>query len=115
MTATDGRQAFDAVCDGQLLLHPEDTAGRMFGCPGLRFGGGPFYTFAKTDKQTGATHVAVKLPAPRVSGLVDDGTGSPCAPHPDRPMREWVFLTDLDEQTLTDYVAKARAFVAGLA
>lgn len=113
MTAT-GREAFDAVCDGQLIRHPEDVAGTMFGCPGLRYGGGPFYTFAKTDRETGRVSVAVKLPAGRVQEILAAGAGVPCAPHPDRPMREWVFLTDADEESLGACVEEARAFLATL-
>lgn len=111
----EAREAFDAVCDGQLLLHPEDVAGRMFGCPGLRLAGGPFYTFAKADKETGVVHVAVKLPSDRVTEIIASGAGVPCAPHPDRPMREWVFLVDADEDTLTEHVRESRAFLESLA
>ena len=78
----------------------------MLQSPGLKTAGA-FYAFVT------AADVVVKLPAQRVSALVDSGRGAPCSPRPGRPMREWVRLADLDEPTCLAYVLEARAFVSG--
>ena len=55
----------------------------------------------------------LKLPAARVTDLIDSGRGLPCAPRPGRPMREWVEIPSPDEESCLAYVLEARTFVAG--
>ena len=80
----------------------------MLHAPGLRTAG-KSYAFATADD------LVVKLPAPRVAQLVGSGRGQPCAPRPDRPMREWVCIPAPDEESCLSYVLEARTFVAALA
>lgn len=47
--------------------------------------------------------------------IIASGDGEPCAPDPDRPMREWVFLVDPDEDALTAQIEQSRAFLESLA
>ncbi len=89
-----------------LAEHPEDESGRMLSSPGLRTGG-HYYAFCPADG------VVLKLPAARVAELVASAEGAPCSPRPGRPMREWVRVDPVDEQTLTAYLREARSFVAG--
>jgi hypothetical protein len=99
---------FAVVAERVLALHPEDQAGRMLHSPGLRTGG-KFYGFAPHDG------LIVKLPAARVTELIDRGLGEACSPRPGRPMREWVQIPAPDEQAALGYLLEARAFVAGTA
>jgi hypothetical protein len=99
-------EIFAAVGREVLAMHPEDEEGRMLHAPGLR-AGGTFYAFATAE------HLVLKLPAARVTDLIDSGRGLPCAPRPGRPMREWVEIPSPDEESCLAYVLEARAFVAG--
>ena len=55
-------------------------------------------------------HLVVKLPAVRVSELIETGAGLPFASGKGRPMKEWVSLTG-DEETCRALVVEAQAFV----
>lgn len=95
---------FTAVALRVRGMHPGDEEGRMLRSPGLKTEG-RFYAFAT------ATDLVVKLPAARVTELIDSGLGLPCSPRPGRPMREWVRLPAPDEDSCLAYVLEARAFV----
>ncbi len=97
---------FAAAVQRVLALHPEDEPGRILHAPGLRTAG-KFYGFAQ------AADLMVKLPASRVQELIASGRGLPCSPRPGRPMREWVRLEALDEESCVSYLLEARAFVLG--
>jgi hypothetical protein len=103
---TPADQVLAVVAEQVLAEYPEDEQGTMLRSTGLRTSG-KFYAFAT------ATDLVVKLPAARVTELVASGLGMPCAPRPDRPMREWVQIPTPDEDTCRAYVLQARAFVAG--
>lgn len=77
----------------------------MLRSPGLKTAG-KFYAFAT------AADLVVKLPASRVDDLVGSGRGLPCSPRPGRPMKEWVRIPALDEESCLDYLLEARAFVS---
>jgi len=64
--------------------HVELGAGRGFGGGALRAGG---KIFAMLDA---AGQFVVKLPAARVSALIDAGQGRPFEAGKGRPMREWL-------------------------
>jgi len=80
----------------------------MLQSPGLKTAG-RFYGFATIED------LVVKLPASRVAELIDSGRGLPCSPRPGRPMREWVRLPALDEESCLAYLLEARTFVATVA
>lgn len=96
---------FGAARDRVLDLHGGDEEGRMLQSPGLKTSG-KFYAFVT------ATDVIVKLPRSRVSELISTGVGAPCSPRPGRPMKEWVQLADLDENSCLAYLLEAREFVS---
>lgn len=79
----------------------------MLRAPGLKTRG-KFYAFAT------AADLVVKLPASRVSELIDSGRGLPCSPRPGAPMREWVSIPAPDEESCLAFVLEARAFVGGV-
>jgi hypothetical protein len=60
------------------------TRSTMMGFPCLRVAG---QFFAAFDRRT--QHLVVKLPAARVAGLIETGSGAPFAPS-GRRFREWV-------------------------
>jgi hypothetical protein len=78
----------------------------MLRSPGLKTAGA-FYAFAT------AADLVVKLPSPRVAGLIDSGRGSHCSPRPGRPMKEWVRIPSPDEESCLAYLLEARTFVLG--
>lgn len=52
----------------------------------------------------------VKLPAPRVTELIDSGVGEVCAPS-GRPFKEWVGVRKLDEQLWLELLRESIDFV----
>lgn len=88
----------------ELMADPAITEGTMMGLPCLRLNGA---FFASLDRTT--NDLIVKLPAARVTDLIDRGTGSTFAPN-HRPFREWVAITRLDPSTWADLLWEAKGF-----
>lgn len=91
----------------ELMADPAVTQATMMGLPCLRLNGA---FFAALDRTT--SNLIVKLPADRVADLIARGIGSTFAPN-NRPFREWVAVTRLDQSTWADVLSEAKAFVGG--
>ena len=68
--------------------------------------GGEFLAMA--DHRSG--DLIVKLPAPRVAELVEEGIGRPFSPA-GRVFKEWVSVADANERRWRELMAEARNFV----
>ena len=88
------------------LRNPAVSKGTMMGFPCLRIEGA-FY--ASADRHSG--DLIVKLPAKRVDDLIDAGIGGPFAPN-GRRFREWVVVTQRDEDCWASLLLEARQFVS---
>jgi hypothetical protein len=100
-------EMFGAVAERLCAAHPGLETARMFGSTGLRTESGKFAGFARGDE------LVVKLPAERVSELLESGEGSVFDAGRGRPMKEWVALRPGDEAAVERYLLEARGFVAG--
>jgi hypothetical protein len=100
-------EMFAAVAERLCAEHPGLETARMFGSTGLRTESGKFAGFARRDE------LVVKLPAKRVSELLESGEGSVFDAGRGRPMKEWVVLHPADGTELERYLLEARRFVAG--
>jgi hypothetical protein len=89
------------------VARPGVATGTMMGFPCLRVSGA---FFASCDHRTG--DLIVKLSRARVEQLIADGIGKPFAPA-GRVFREWVLITDRDENLWTALIDEAREFVGG--
>lgn len=78
--------------------------GRGFGSGALTVGGSIF-AMLPDDR------LVVKLPAARVTELIESGDGRPFTAGKDKPMREWVEVVGDDVTTWTVLAEEARAFV----
>ncbi len=78
--------------------------GKMFGALGLKSHGKWFAMLYKGN-------FVAKLPAARVTALVDDGTGRPFSPGAGRVMREWVEVSSKLSARWVALAKEARAFV----
>jgi hypothetical protein len=97
---------FEAVAGRLMAENPGLETARMFGSNGLRTESGKFAGFVRGDE------LVVKLPADRVSELLESGEGSVFDAGRGRPMKEWVALHPADEAVIEGYLLEARAFVA---
>ena len=106
---TDSRRtpAGDAFWERTLPLLAEDDVeeGTMMQFPCLRSGG---EFFAMPHHQSG--HAVLKLPAGRVTALVDEGVGQPFGPG-EKVFKEWVLVDSAHEDRWLDLVHEARRFV----
>ena len=75
----------------------------MFGFRCIRLGS-QFVAMPANDR------LWVKLPADRVSGLIDSGDGEACAPN-GRRFREWVLISELNEALWLGFLHESLAFV----
>ncbi|MEM7134054.1 MAG: hypothetical protein AAF702_47625 [Chloroflexota bacterium] len=90
----------------EIQLRDESVSkGTMMGFPCLRVNG-DFY--ASADYRTG--DLVIKLPAERVSALIDAGEGDAFAPN-GRRFREWVAITERDAERWETLIDEARLFV----
>jgi len=90
-----------------LLADPKVTRSTMIGFACLRLDG---RFFASVDRTTQA--LLVKLPAARVTELIDNGDGEPFAPA-GRVFRDWVALPRADRRHWASMLAQAQRFAAG--
>lgn len=82
---------------------PDGAARRPFGSDALKSSGKIFAMLV-------GGQLVVKLPAARVTQLVETGHGEPFSSGRGTPMREWVALTG-DEAEVRALVTEAQAFV----
>jgi hypothetical protein len=91
-----------------LLTRADVSRSTMMGFPCLRVDGGFFASF---DRRTGS--LVVKLPATRVSELVDTGAAMPFAPA-GRTFREWAGIPASASEIWPDLLEEALAFVQSM-
>jgi TfoX/Sxy family transcriptional regulator of competence genes len=99
-------EMFAAVAGRLVEADARLQTARMFGSTGLRTESGKFAGFARDDE------LVVKLPAERVTELLESGEGAVFDAGRGRPMKEWVVLHPRDEGALERYLLEAREFVA---
>ncbi|MDX6515583.1 MAG: hypothetical protein QOH73_1249 [Gaiellaceae bacterium] len=99
---------FDSVAEPLLRGDAAVSRAKMFASDGLRVGG-KFFAFAKDGE------LVVKLPALRVTELLESGAGRVFT-RGERgvPMKEWVCLRPADQGEALGYVTEARSFVGSL-
>ena len=90
-----------------LLAEDAVTRGTMMGFPCLRADGA---FFASAEPKSG--DLIVKLPADRVTAMVDAGEGDEFAPA-GRRFREWVRVSDRSAARWTALMREGLAFVRG--
>jgi TfoX/Sxy family transcriptional regulator of competence genes len=105
------KEQFTALVD-QMIATSEATFGgdestgarRMFGSTSIKTGGKMFAFFNKD-------RLVVKLPASRVTELVETGKGRPYDPGDGRIMREWVAVVSESAEDWLTLATEAEAFV----
>jgi hypothetical protein len=90
-----------------LLVSGGAEQSTMMGFPCLRIEG---KFFASLEKNT--NNLIVKLPAQRVSELIDNGQAQPFAPN-GRVFREWALIEQLDQDQWAAFLQEAQDFVRG--
>jgi hypothetical protein len=102
------QQLFDEVA-GRMVSSDDDVElGRALASEGLKVRG-KLFGFVWRDKG-----IVVKLPAPRVTALIDSGDGGVFDRGRGTPMREWVCVRPQDASECEAYLAEARDFVASI-
>lgn len=104
--ATPEGEEFYLALREEFLRNPGVTESTMMGFPCLRFEGA---FFAPLDPS--AANLILKLPAERVTSLIDAGGGSSFAPN-GRRFREWVAIGDADRATCVEFLQEALEFAA---
>ena len=93
------------LADGTATYGNESGPRRAFGSTSLKTDGRIFAMLVKG-------RLVVKLPAARVSQLVDDGAGERFDPGKGRVQKEWLSVFAEDLATWRAFAAEAEAFVA---
>jgi hypothetical protein len=106
--APNGRDLFASFAILFLQRDDADTS-TMMGLPCLRREG-PF--FASLEPKTES--LILKLPAERVSQLLESSTGDAFAPN-GRPFREWIALRETDHNTRSPLIEEAWHFASNTA
>lgn len=92
----------------ELTVSPDvtgpDASGRGFGSSALKTNGSIFAMLT-------ADALVVKLPADRVRGLIDEGTGDPFDAGKRRPMKDWLTVTTDDDDVWLALAHEAHHFV----
>lgn len=83
---------------------PGKSGRRRFGSEALKVNGSIFAMFV-------GGQLVVKLPRDRVDALIGDRTGAAFAAGKGRPMKEWVTVAVVDEETWTNLAHEALVFV----
>jgi hypothetical protein len=97
---------FDEVAGRMVADDSSVELGRIFHSEGLKTDG---KLFGFVWKETG---LVLKLPADRVSALIESGEGGVFDRGRGTPMREWVCVWPSDAEACAAYLAEARDFVA---
>jgi hypothetical protein len=103
----ESEECFDAVVaalQDRPGVAPPDPSRRAFGARALRVHGSIFAMV-----QDGA--LVVKLPAERVSALIEGGDGAPFGAGRRRPMKEWVAVAAVDPDGWRALAEEACTFV----
>jgi hypothetical protein len=103
----DHAELFEALC-----AEYADVTGVSVPSGGSGFGSSALKINKKIFVMLVDDHLVVKLPAARVSELIETGVGRPFDAGKGKPMREWVALTG-DEADCRALVVEAQAFVGG--
>lgn len=90
-----------------LLLSGSAVKGTMMGFPCLRTSSGQFFASLEKD----SADMIVKLPAARVTALIEAGEARPFAPN-GRTFREWALIPHPDETRWSALLEEAREFVS---
>lgn len=105
MTDVDHRELFEALCAEYAGVTGVSgpSGGSGFGSSALKINNKIFAMLVDD-------HLVVKLPAARVTELIETGAGLPFDAGKGRPMKEWVTLIG-DEEACRALVTQAQAFV----
>jgi hypothetical protein len=99
------RALFEDVADRMVAENPSVELGRIFHSEGLKTGG---KLFGFVWKDNG---LVLKLPAARVSQLIESGEGGVFDRGRGTPLREWVCVWPADAEGCRAYLDEAREFV----
>lgn len=102
------RLVADVLAEGTATYGNEGGPKRAFGATSLKTDGKIFAMLVKG-------RLVVKLPAARVTGLVEDGAGERFDPGKGRVQKEWLVVFADDPATWRSFATEAEAFVAGRA
>lgn len=92
-----------AAADG--VTAPGEPGRRGFGSHALKVNGKIFAMLTRDQ-------LVVKLPRPRVTALIEAGTGDPFDAGKGTPMREWLTVASQDAQTWHNLAHEALDFVS---
>lgn len=99
---------FDALVEEFVgapgVTAPGQPGERGFGSSGLKVNGSIFAMLTRGQ-------LVVKLPRPRVDALIRSGVGDPFTAGKTRPMREWLTVVTVDDQTWRRLAREALEFV----
>jgi TfoX/Sxy family transcriptional regulator of competence genes len=93
-----------ATSDATFGNDPTQGARKMFGSTSIKTGG-KMFAFLNKDR------LVVKLPAIRVTELVEGGKGEPYDPGHGRQMREWVVVVSESADDWLALATEAEAYV----
>lgn len=105
---SSGKEALYQDVSEETLAEAGVERSTMMGFPCLRLDG---KFFASLDREE-SHDLVVKLPAARVSELIEGGTGTEFAPA-GKVFKEWVAIPAPDETLWRALLAEAMAFAAG--
>ncbi len=111
MASVTPEERFDALVDDYAgrtaVTLPGESGTRGFGSSALKVNGSIFAMLTRG-------RLVVKLPAGRVSTLIEEGTGQHFDAGKGRPMKEWLTVTNEDGRVWRHLTAEAFEFVASL-
>jgi hypothetical protein len=94
----------ETFTDSPGVSAPGESEGHGFGSSALTIDGSIFAMLTRGQ-------LVVKLPRDRVKTLIGSGTGSPFTAGKDRPMQEWLTVTEDNDETWAALAREALTFV----